>query len=52
MSQPHPDRGLIPHGIRVLEIDRDQVVGIDAFIDPSLLPPFGLIADTPPGRSP
>jgi RNA polymerase sigma-70 factor (ECF subfamily) len=47
-----PDRGLIPHGILVLEIDQDQVVGIDAFINPSLLPLFGLPADPPPDRSP
>jgi RNA polymerase sigma-70 factor, ECF subfamily len=47
-----PDRGLIPHGILVLEIDRDQVVGIDAFIDSSLLPLFGLPADATPERSP
>jgi RNA polymerase sigma-70 factor (ECF subfamily) len=46
------DRGLIPHGILVLEIDRDQIVGIDAFIDASLLPMFGLPADAPPERSP
>jgi RNA polymerase sigma-70 factor (ECF subfamily) len=47
-----PDRGLIPHGILVLEIDRDQVVGIDAFIDSSLLRLFGLPAAAPPERSP
>jgi RNA polymerase sigma-70 factor (ECF subfamily) len=47
-----PDRGLIPHGIRLLEIDSDQVVGIDAFINPSLLPLFGVPGDlVPPGRS-
>jgi RNA polymerase sigma-70 factor (ECF subfamily) len=43
-----PDRGLIPHGILVLDFDRGQVAGIDAFIKPSLLPLFGFPADTPP----
>jgi hypothetical protein len=46
-----PDRGLVPHGILVLEIARDRVAGIDAFIDSSLLPLFGLPADAPPERS-
>lgn len=35
------DRRLIPHGISVLQIEGGQVVGIDSFIDPSLLPRFG-----------
>jgi RNA polymerase sigma-70 factor (ECF subfamily) len=52
-AQRHdPDRGLIPHGILVLELDGDQVVGIDAFIDPSLLSRFGFGAEQPPARSP
>jgi RNA polymerase sigma-70 factor (ECF subfamily) len=36
-----PDGGLIPHGVTVLEMDGAQIVGIDAFIDPALLPRFG-----------
>jgi RNA polymerase sigma-70 factor (ECF subfamily) len=36
------DRGLVPHGVSTLEIEGDQVVGIDAFIDPAHLPRFGL----------
>ncbi len=35
------DVGLIPHGISVLEIEGEQIVAIDAFIDPALLPRFG-----------
>jgi RNA polymerase sigma-70 factor (ECF subfamily) len=34
----------IPHGISVLEIEEDQIVGIDAFLDPALLPRFGVPA--------
>jgi ketosteroid isomerase-like protein len=30
------NRELIPHGILVLEIEDEQIVGIDAFIDPAL----------------
>lgn len=33
--------GLEPHGVLVLELGGDRVAGIDAFIDPSLLPRFG-----------
>jgi RNA polymerase sigma-70 factor (ECF subfamily) len=33
--------GLIPHGILVLEVTGRRIVGIDAFIDLSLLPAFG-----------
>ena len=36
--------GLIPHGILVLEVAGDRIVGIDAFIEPSLLPAFGFPA--------
>jgi RNA polymerase sigma-70 factor (ECF subfamily) len=36
-----PDRELIPHGISVLEVQGREIVGIDAFIDPTLLPRFG-----------
>ena len=35
------DRALGPHGISVLQIEGGQVVGIDSFIDPALLPRFG-----------
>jgi RNA polymerase sigma-70 factor, ECF subfamily len=34
----------IPHGISVLEIEGGQIVGIDAFLDPTLLPRFGVPA--------
>jgi RNA polymerase sigma-70 factor (ECF subfamily) len=33
------------HGIAVLEIEQGQVAGIDAFLDPALLPRFGLPAE-------
>ena len=36
---------LIPHGIAVLEIKGGKIVGIDAFLDPGLLPRFGFPAD-------
>ena len=35
------DRGFVPHGVSVLEIERGQIVGIDAFTDASLVPRFG-----------
>jgi RNA polymerase sigma-70 factor (ECF subfamily) len=31
----------IPHGVGMLEIEEGQIVGIDAFLDPTLLPRFG-----------
>ena len=34
----------IPHGISVLEIEEGGIVGIDAFLDPTLLPRFGVPA--------
>jgi len=34
----------IPHGISVLEIDEGRIAGIDAFLDPTLLPRFKLPA--------
>jgi RNA polymerase sigma-70 factor (ECF subfamily) len=34
----------IPHGISVLEIEEGQIVGIDAFLDPTLPPRFGVPA--------
>jgi RNA polymerase sigma-70 factor (ECF subfamily) len=40
-----PDGGLAPHGVLVLEISAGAVVGIDAFIDPSLVPRFGVPTD-------
>jgi RNA polymerase sigma-70 factor, ECF subfamily len=46
------DRRQVPHGISVLEIERGRVVGIDAFIDPTLVTRLGLSTDaaraTPP----
>ena len=46
----------IPHGISMLEIEEGQIVGIDAFLDPGLLPRFGVPAvrtdRTGPGSSP
>jgi RNA polymerase sigma-70 factor (ECF subfamily) len=36
-----PDGGLAPHGVLVLEIAGGSVIGIDAFINPSLVPRFG-----------
>jgi RNA polymerase sigma-70 factor, ECF subfamily len=38
------DGGLEPHGVLVLEVAGDRIVGIDAFINPSLLPRFGFPA--------
>ncbi len=35
------DGALVPHGVLVLDVDGDRVGGIDAFIDPRLLPRFG-----------
>jgi RNA polymerase sigma-70 factor (ECF subfamily) len=32
----------IPHGVSLLEIEGAQIVGIDAFLDPALLPRFGV----------
>jgi RNA polymerase sigma-70 factor (ECF subfamily) len=34
----------IPHGISVLEIEEGEIAGIDAFLDPTLLPRFGVPA--------
>jgi RNA polymerase sigma-70 factor, ECF subfamily len=34
----------IPHGIAMLEIEEGQIAGIDAFLDPTLLPRFGVPA--------
>jgi RNA polymerase sigma-70 factor, ECF subfamily len=35
----------IPHGISVLEVEEAQIAGIDAFLDPALVPRFGLPAE-------
>ena len=35
------DGSWIPHGISVLEIDEGEIAGIDAFLDPTLVPRFG-----------
>jgi RNA polymerase sigma-70 factor (ECF subfamily) len=37
-----PDGGLAAHGVLVLEISGGAVAAIDAFIDPSLVPRFGV----------
>jgi RNA polymerase sigma-70 factor (ECF subfamily) len=38
----------IPHGVGVLEIEEGQIVGIDAFLDPTLVPRFEVpIASSP-----
>jgi RNA polymerase sigma-70 factor (ECF subfamily) len=38
----------IPHGVGVLEIEEGQIVGIEAFLDPTLLPRFEVpIASSP-----
>jgi RNA polymerase sigma-70 factor (ECF subfamily) len=44
--------GLVPHGILVLEVVGERIVGIDAFPDPALLPRFGFPAEAPSGLSP
>ena len=36
-----PDGRLIPHGVSVLDVEAGQIVGIEAFIKPSLLTRFG-----------
>jgi RNA polymerase sigma-70 factor (ECF subfamily) len=36
--------GLVAHGILVFEVVGGRIAGIDAFIDPSLLPEFGFPA--------
>ena len=38
------DGSWIPHGVSLLEIEEAQIVGIDAFLDPALLPRFGVPA--------
>jgi RNA polymerase sigma-70 factor (ECF subfamily) len=46
------DGALSPHGILVFEVTGDVIAGIDAFIEPGLLPLFGLPGDELRGRSP
>ena len=36
------DGAWIPHGVSLLEIEGAQIAGIDAFLDPALLPRFGV----------
>ncbi len=38
------DGAWIPHGISLLEIEEGQIAAIDAFLDPALLPRFGVPA--------
>jgi hypothetical protein len=45
------DGSWIPHGISVLEIEEGQIVGIDAFLDPTLLPRFGVSVRSSPGSA-
>ena len=40
------EQGWVPHGISVLEIEDGQIVGIDSFIKPALLPRFGFATDS------
>lgn len=46
------DGRLRPHGLLVLEVAADRVAGIDAFIGPQVLVPFGVPAPAHPARSP
>jgi RNA polymerase sigma-70 factor (ECF subfamily) len=39
------DRGLVPHGISVLQVEDGRIVQIDSFIDAALLPRFGFRAN-------
>lgn len=43
---------LVPHGVLVLEVSDEQIAGIDAFIDPGLLPLFGFPESRVSARSP
>ncbi len=38
------DGAWVPHGVSVLEVEDARIVGIDAFLDPGLLPRFGVVA--------
>jgi len=46
-----PDGGLAAHGVLILEISGGTVAGIDAFINPALLPRFGFSGEASGGRS-
>jgi RNA polymerase sigma-70 factor (ECF subfamily) len=46
------DGAWIPHGVAVLAIEEGQIVGIDAFLDPTLLPRFGIPAGSAHFRRP
>jgi RNA polymerase sigma-70 factor (ECF subfamily) len=46
------DGGVSPHGILVLDISAEAIVGIDAFINPALLPRFGFPGQAVGARSP
>jgi RNA polymerase sigma-70 factor (ECF subfamily) len=37
------DGAWVPHGVSLLEIEGAQIAGIDAFLDPALLPRFGVL---------
>jgi RNA polymerase sigma-70 factor (ECF subfamily) len=52
VQRRHEDGRLSAHGVLVLEVADGAVAGVDAFIDPSLLPHFGFPADAPVDRSP
>src|SRR2546421_145525 len=41
------DGGLVPHGVLLLQTDGEAIAEIDAFIDPRLLPLFGLSGSSP-----
>src|SRR2546430_10058365 len=41
-----PDGGLAAHGVLVLEISGEAVIGIDAFIKPALVPRFGVSSES------
>lgn len=38
------DGAWVPHGISVLEVEDGRIAGIDAFLDPALVPRFGVSA--------
>jgi hypothetical protein len=38
------ERRSVSHGVSVLEVADRQIVGIEAFLDPTLVPRFGVIA--------
>jgi RNA polymerase sigma-70 factor, ECF subfamily len=45
VQRRRPDGGLAGHGVLVLEVSRGVVAGVDAFIDPLLVPRFGVPID-------